>query len=87
MILILNVMYLYIFYLYIKCIIKKLLIIDFVKVRQGEINNSNFKEYISHNCVKSNYIQTLLKMLDDYYNPKIYSDNSWPENVKKEFIA
>lgn len=26
-------------------------------------------------------------MLDDYYNPKIYSDNSWPENVKKEFIA
>jgi len=26
-------------------------------------------------------------MLDDYYNPLIYNDNSWPDNVKKEFIA
>lgn len=42
---------------------------------------------VKHNVVKPNYLQTLLKLLDEQYNPQIYSDNSWPENVKKEFIA
>lgn len=26
-------------------------------------------------------------MMDDVYNPQIYADSTWPENVKKEFIA
>lgn len=24
--------------------------------------------------------------MDTKYNPPVYKDNSWPENVKKEFI-
>lgn len=37
--------------------------------------------------MKLNHITTILKLLDDLYNPQIYQDSSWPENVKKEFIA
>jgi len=37
--------------------------------------------------VKHNYLQSLLKILDDQYNPLIYQENSWPENVKKDFIT
>ncbi len=37
--------------------------------------------------MQQNHIQSLLKMMDDTYNPQIYNDSTWPENVKKEFIA
>lgn len=61
----------------------------FVKVdpEKTQWEQNEIEDDILHAPVKPNFIMTLLKQLDDVYNPKIYSDQSWPENVKKEFVG
>lgn len=61
----------------------------FVKVLQEDqkLNLDNVEEGVNHSKVKQNYMLTLLELLDKNFNPKIYSDTTWPENVKKQFLS
>lgn len=61
----------------------------FLKVGEEDpkLNLHNVEDSVAHFKVKQNYYLTLLELLDKNYNPRIYSDTTWPENVKKEFLS
>ena len=42
---------------------------------------------LSTGIIKPNYLKGLLHSMNNYFIPTFMRDTSWPENVKKEFIA
>ena len=51
------------------------------------ITSENIEDEITYGIISPDHLKYLLKIMSNQYIPSFMADQTWPENVKKEFIA
>lgn len=58
-----------------------------MKCSSDVITIDNISSVVFFKKVQSNYLKSLLGVMNNHFIPKLVKDGSWPDNVKKEFLA
>jgi hypothetical protein len=61
--------------------------IFFLKCSLEPVTLQSVNNVLFYKKVQSNYLKSLLSVMNAHFIPKLVKDGSWPDNVKKEFLA
>lgn len=61
--------------------------IFFLKGSLEPITYENINDTLFFKKVQNNHLKSLLGVMNGHFIPKLLKDGSWPDNVKKEFLA
>ncbi|KAK9398332.1 dynein heavy chain 2 axonemal-like [Crotalus adamanteus] len=59
----------------------------FIRQEKAEITEENFHEVVQFGSVRKPYIDSLMRMLNAVYLPRLFRKGSWPESIKNEFFS
>ncbi|XP_073510575.1 dynein axonemal heavy chain 2 isoform X2 [Phyllobates terribilis] len=62
-------------------------LIYFIRKDRVPLTPENLDETLQFGSVRGSYIVTLLRLMNGIYAPYIFSDNSWPESIRNDFLA
>ncbi|XP_066267393.1 dynein axonemal heavy chain 2-like isoform X1 [Branchiostoma lanceolatum] len=59
----------------------------FIRPEGVEITAANFHKRVQYGTVKSQYIESLLRLMTGVYAPIFFENKSWPDSIKNDFSA
>lgn len=59
----------------------------FIRQENTEITEENFHEVVQFGTVRRPYVDSLVRMLNAIYLPRLFRKASWPESIKNEFFS
>ncbi|XP_015682672.1 dynein heavy chain 2, axonemal-like, partial [Protobothrops mucrosquamatus] len=59
----------------------------FIRQEKAEITEENFHEVVQFGSVRKPYIDSLTRMLNAVYLPRLFRKGSWPESIKNEIFS
>ncbi|CAJ0965701.1 unnamed protein product [Ranitomeya imitator] len=62
-------------------------LIYFIRKDRVALTPENLDETLQFGSIRGSYIVTLLRLMNGIYAPYIFSDNSWPESIRNNFLA
>lgn len=58
----------------------------FIRKENADISEENFHEVVQFGTVRRPYIDSLMRMLNAIYLPRLFHRPGWPESIKNEFF-
>lgn len=52
-----------------------------IRKKDTKILPENFSQTVSFQLVRSNYVESLLRMMSSVYGPMFFQNKSWPESI------
>ena len=52
-----------------------------IRRKDCKISTENFSQTVSFQLVRSNYVESLLRMMSSVYGPMFFQNKSWPESI------
>ncbi|XP_077117756.1 dynein axonemal heavy chain 2 [Ranitomeya variabilis] len=62
-------------------------LIYFIRKDRVALTPENMDETLQFGSIRGSYIVTLLRLMNGIYAPYIFSENSWPESIRNDFLA
>ncbi|XP_013931094.1 PREDICTED: dynein heavy chain 2, axonemal-like, partial [Thamnophis sirtalis] len=59
----------------------------FIRQENAEITEENFHEVVQFGSVRRPYIDSLMRVLNAAYLPRLFRKGAWPESIKNEFFS
>ncbi|XP_072006034.1 dynein axonemal heavy chain 2 [Engystomops pustulosus] len=59
----------------------------FIRKEQVPLTPENMEEELQFGSLRGSYIVALLRLMNGVYSPYIFSDSSWPDSIRNDFLA
>lgn len=59
----------------------------FIRHENVEITAENFQKTVQFGTVRRPYIDSLMRILNSVFLPRLFRNTTWPESIKNEFFS